>query len=111
MSALHPKADIVGDAGQTRHQSKSHSFLIRPLCVHEAFFKAQSEDEPQLSKKAEFHKAGVVPRSKAEAGLSACPRANCQTVVDLSEAAKNWWLADKEGANRFFNLNCLATIV
>jgi hypothetical protein len=73
MSALPPKADIVGDAGQTRHQSKSHSFLIRPLCVHEAFFKAQSEDEPQLSKKAEFHKAGVVPRSKAEAGLSACP--------------------------------------
>jgi hypothetical protein len=28
MSALPPKADIVGDAGETRHQSKSHSFLI-----------------------------------------------------------------------------------
>ena len=35
-------------------------------------------------------------------------RYRCQTVVDLSEAAKNLWLADKAGANRFFHLNCLA---
>ena len=52
MSALPPKADIVGDAGQTtswppkaRHQSKSHSFSIIRTPIHpvrEAFFNAQS---------------------------------------------------------------------
>ena len=34
----------------------------------------------------------------------------CQIVVDLSEAAKNLWLADKAGANCFFHLNWLAAI-
>jgi hypothetical protein len=33
-----------------------------------------------------------------------------QIVVDLSEAAKNLWLADKAGANCFFHLNWLAAI-
>ena len=40
--------------------------------------------------------------SAAAAGL----RYRCETVVDLSEVAKNLWFADK--ANRFFHFYCLA---